>query len=81
MNRLKKINQKQTSVIHQHKDGSYLLDQARYTLNIIHKYNLKPYPWELPQQRATQAPPEYVYSKENRPSSKEEEDAIEIKIL
>eukprot|EP00957_Ditylum_brightwellii_P008946 677299-Ditylum_brightwellii.AAC.1 len=27
--------------IHQHKDGSYSLDQTRYTSNIIHKYNPK----------------------------------------
>eukprot|EP00957_Ditylum_brightwellii_P210695 15365274-Ditylum_brightwellii.AAC.1 len=27
---------------HQHKDGSYSLNQTRYTSNIIHKYNPKP---------------------------------------
>eukprot|EP00957_Ditylum_brightwellii_P147452 11227961-Ditylum_brightwellii.AAC.1 len=60
--------------IHQHKDGSYSLDQTRYTSNIIHKYNPKTCLWGLPQQISTQVPPEYVYSKENRPLSKEEEE-------
>eukprot|EP00957_Ditylum_brightwellii_P162811 12398052-Ditylum_brightwellii.AAC.1 len=58
--------------IHQHNDGSYSLDQTRYTSNIIHKYNPKTCSWGLPQHRTIQAPPDYVYSKENRPSSKEE---------
>eukprot|EP00957_Ditylum_brightwellii_P201101 15324059-Ditylum_brightwellii.AAC.1 len=62
--------------IHQHKDGSHSLDQTRYTSNIIDKYNPKSCLWGLPQHRLTQAPPDYACSKENRPSSKEEEDAI-----
>eukprot|EP00957_Ditylum_brightwellii_P083751 6365728-Ditylum_brightwellii.AAC.2 len=62
--------------IHQHQDGSYSPDQIRYTSNIIHKYNPKSYPWDLLQNRPTQVPPDYVYSKQNQPLSKEEEDAI-----
>eukprot|EP00957_Ditylum_brightwellii_P156458 11907205-Ditylum_brightwellii.AAC.1 len=67
--------------MYQHNNGSYSLDQTRYTSNIIHKYNPKTCPWDLPQHRTTQAPPEDVYSKENKPSSKEEEDAMKEKIL
>eukprot|EP00957_Ditylum_brightwellii_P116486 8885343-Ditylum_brightwellii.AAC.1 len=66
--------------IHQHKDGSCSLDQTRCTSNIIHKYNPKKCPWGLPHHRTNQAPPGYVYSKENRPSSKEEENDIKEKI-
>eukprot|EP00957_Ditylum_brightwellii_P091624 6976621-Ditylum_brightwellii.AAC.1 len=69
-----------TMRIHQHKDGSYSLDQTRYTSNIIHKYNPKFCPWGLPQQGPTQASPDYVCPKENRPSSNEEEDAIKENI-
>eukprot|EP00957_Ditylum_brightwellii_P103270 7871034-Ditylum_brightwellii.AAC.1 len=65
--------------IYQHNDGSYSLDQTRYTSNNIHKYNPKTCPWGLLQHRTNQAPPEYVYSKENRPLFKEEEDAIKEK--
>eukprot|EP00957_Ditylum_brightwellii_P068344 5188090-Ditylum_brightwellii.AAC.1 len=62
--------------IHQHKDGSYSPAQTRYTSNIIHKYNSKTCPLGLPKHRPTQAPPDYVYSKDNKPLSKEKEDAM-----
>eukprot|EP00957_Ditylum_brightwellii_P107846 8226905-Ditylum_brightwellii.AAC.1 len=46
---------------------------------MIHKYNPKSCPGVLSQHRPTQASPDYVYSKENRPLSKEEEDAVKEK--
>eukprot|EP00957_Ditylum_brightwellii_P047875 3636544-Ditylum_brightwellii.AAC.1 len=61
--------------IHQYKGGSYSLDQTKYTSNIIHTYNPKSCPWGLPQYRPIQAPTDYVYSRENRLSFKEDEDA------
>eukprot|EP00957_Ditylum_brightwellii_P172346 13120488-Ditylum_brightwellii.AAC.1 len=39
--------------IHQHKDGSYSLDQTSYPSNIIHKYNPKTCSWGLPQHGTT----------------------------
>eukprot|EP00957_Ditylum_brightwellii_P061965 4702351-Ditylum_brightwellii.AAC.1 len=62
--------------VHQHKDNSYSFNQTRYASNIIHKYNPSSCPLGLPHHRSTPDPPDYIYSKQNRLSSKEEEQDI-----
>ena len=49
--------------IHQHKDKSYTLDQHRYVLNTLQRYDPNS---EFPE-RETPFPPDYTFSKDNRP--------------
>lgn len=51
--------------IHQHKDRSYTLDQHRYVLNTLQRYD----PDNLIKPRQTPLPPTYVFSLANRPST------------
>ena len=59
--------------IHRHNDRSYTLDQHRYVLNTLRRYD----PENRYKERATPIPPEYVYTIDNRPKTKNEEDLIE----
>ena len=56
-------------------DGSYLLDQENYIKHILNRYCGKEMDWGLPRMQSTPAPVDYVYSKDNRPTS---EDKLEI---
>jgi hypothetical protein len=49
--------------IHQHKDSTYTLDQHRYVLNSLQRYDPDS---EFPE-RETPFPPDYIFSKDNRP--------------
>ena len=49
--------------IHQHQDSSYTLDQHRYVLNTLQRYDPNS---EFPE-RDTPFPPDYTFSKDNRP--------------
>ena len=49
--------------IHQHSDLSYTLDQHRYVLNTLQRYDQNSEFTE----RETPLPPDYVFSKDNRP--------------
>jgi hypothetical protein len=44
------------------------LDQQRYALNIIRRYNPPDAPWGVPPFRETPAPTNYVFTKKNRPT-------------
>ena len=59
--------------IHQHKDQSYTLDQHRYALNTFRRYD----PNDLIVKRDTPLPPDYIFSKENRPKTKQDVATIE----
>ena len=54
--------------LHQHKDKSYTLDQHRYVLNTLQRYD----PHNLIKKRKTPFPTDYLFSKENRPKNEEE---------
>jgi hypothetical protein len=61
--------------IHRYSCGSISLDQQRYALNIVKRYNPPEAPWGVPQFRETPAPTTYIFSKENRPK---EDQKLEI---
>jgi hypothetical protein len=50
---------------------SISLDQHRYALNIVARYNPPDAPWGVPQFRETPAPTSYVFTKKNRPTNEE----------
>jgi hypothetical protein len=54
--------------IYRYSCGSISLDQHRYALNIVICYNPPDAPWGVPPFRETPAPPDYVFTKENRPT-------------
>ena len=54
--------------IHQHKDSTYTLDQHRYVLNTLHRYDPDS---EFPE-RDTPLPTDYTFSKTNRPETTED---------
>ena len=51
-----------------YKDGSYSLDQHRYALNTLKRFD----PENDIKLRNTPLPPEYIYSKDNRPQNDHE---------
>jgi hypothetical protein len=51
--------------IHKHKDQSYTLDQHRYVLNTLQRYD----PENKIKKRETPLPTDYIFSLENRPKS------------
>jgi hypothetical protein len=57
--------------IHRYSCGSISLDQQRYALNIVNRYNPPEAPWGVPQFRETPAPTSYVFTKENRPTNQQ----------
>jgi hypothetical protein len=59
--------------IHQHKDHSYTLDQHRYALNTIQRYD----PNNVIRNRMTPLPPDYIFSRENRPKTENDIKLIE----
>ncbi len=59
--------------IHQHKDRSYTLDQHRYVLNTLQRYDPNS---EFPE-RETPFPPDYTFSKDNRPVTDHDKHIIE----
>ena len=59
--------------IHQHKDSTYTLDQHRYVLNTLQRYDPNA---EFPQ-RETPFPPDYIFSKDNRPVNSNDKALIE----
>ena len=59
--------------IHQHKDKSYTLDQHRYVLNTLQRYDPNS---EFPE-RETPFPPDYTFSKDNRPVTDHDKHIIE----
>ena len=54
-------------------------DQETYAKHLLNRYCGKESPWGLPAMKDTPAPLDYVYSKANRPQSKDEEKEIEDK--
>ena len=62
--------------LHRFKDGSYTLDQETYTKHILNRYCGKETTWGLPPLKETPAPVEYVYTKENRPTTDLEKDLV-----
>jgi hypothetical protein len=54
--------------IHQHQDSTYTLDQHRYVLNTLQRYDPNS---EFPE-RDTPFPPDYTFSKENRPVTEQD---------
>jgi hypothetical protein len=64
--------------IHNYSCGSISIDQQRYTLNIINRYNPPEAPWGVPPYRETPAPTSYIFTKKNRPTT-EEKSIIETK--
>eukprot|EP00957_Ditylum_brightwellii_P143389 10923553-Ditylum_brightwellii.AAC.1 len=67
--------------IYQHKHNSYSINQTRYTSNVINKYNHSSCPWVPPNHRSTPVPPDHIYPKTSRSSSKEEDEAISTRFL
>lgn len=65
--------------IHHHADGRVSLDQHRYVLNLLQRFANPTSPCGLPPLRDTPAPPDYVFSVSNRPTTQEEKDAITSK--
>ena len=59
--------------IHQHKDKTYTLDQYRYVLNTLQRYDPDS---EFPE-RETPFPPDYTFSKDNRPETDNDRQIIE----
>ena len=59
--------------IHQHKDSTYSLDQHRYVLNTLQRYDPDS---EFPE-RDTPFPPDYTFSKDNRPVTEDDKLKIE----
>jgi hypothetical protein len=58
--------------IHQHKDATYTLDQHRYVLNTLQRYDPDS---EFPE-RETPFPPDYTFSKDNRPQTDQDKALI-----
>ena len=65
--------------LHRFKDGSYTLDQETYTKHILNRYCGKDTTWGLPPLKETPAPVEYVYTKENRPTTDTEKGLVKIR--
>jgi hypothetical protein len=63
--------------LYREEDKSYLLDQENYIKQMLNQYCGKETLWGLPPMQNTPAPIDYIYSKENRPKS--EEDQVMIK--
>ena len=63
--------------IHQHRDSSYTLDQHRYVLNMLQRYDPNS---EFPE-RETPFPPDYTFSKDNRPMTNQDKARIEQRHL
>ena len=61
--------------IHQHKDSTYTLDQHRYVLNTLNRYDPDS---EVPE-RDTPLPTDYKFSKTNRPETTEDKYLVEQK--
>ena len=61
--------------IHQYHDGTYTLDQHRFAMNIIQRFDKEN---KLPK-RDTPLPIEYIYSKSNRPKDDNERAQVEKK--
>ncbi|KAI2510030.1 hypothetical protein MHU86_4324 [Fragilaria crotonensis] len=59
--------------IHQHKDKTYTLDQHRYVLNTLQRYDPNS---EFPE-RETPFPPDYTFSKDNRPVTDHDKQVVE----
>jgi hypothetical protein len=59
--------------IHQHKDKSYTLDQHRYILNTLQRYDPNS---EFPE-RETPFPPDYTFSKDNQQVTDHDKHIIE----
>ena len=59
--------------IHQHKDATYTLDQHRYVLNTLQRYDPDS---EFPE-CDTPFPPDYTFSKDNRPVTENDKSNIE----
>ena len=65
--------------IHHHSDGSISFDQHRYVLNLLRRFTSDDAQYGTPRFRDTPAPPEYAYSKENRPVTEEDHRVIQDK--
>jgi hypothetical protein len=65
--------------IHHHADKSISFDQHRFVLNLLQRFVTIDSPYGIPKFRDTPAPPEYVFSIENRPVTQEDHDAIKKK--
>jgi Reverse transcriptase (RNA-dependent DNA polymerase) len=61
--------------IHQHKDSTYTLDQHRYILNTLQRYDPNA---EFPE-RETPFPTDYTFSKSNRPTTDNDQALLEKK--
>ncbi|KAI2514026.1 hypothetical protein MHU86_410 [Fragilaria crotonensis] len=61
--------------IHKHSDSSYTLDQHRYVLNTLQRYDPNS---EFPE-RDTPFPPDYTFSKDNRPVTASDVTLVEQK--
>ena len=59
--------------IHQHKDSTYTLDQHRYVLNSLQRYDPSS---EFPE-RDTPLPIDYTFSKDNRPTTDKDKNILE----
>ena len=59
--------------IHRHSDKSYSLDQQRYALNTLRRYD----PRGVYPKRATPLPPDYIYSKDNKPKTPKDKSDLE----
>jgi hypothetical protein len=57
--------------IYREKDGSYIMDQEQYSKHLLKKFFPDDAPWGASVFRDTPAPPDYIYSKENRPDEDE----------
>ena len=62
--------------LYREQDGSYLLDQENYIKHLLNRFCGKDSPWGLPPMQKTLAPTNYVFTKENRPSSTEQRNEI-----
>jgi hypothetical protein len=60
--------------IHRHKDSTYTLDQHRYVLNALQRYD--PPDSEFPECE-TPFPPDYIFTKDNRPVTDHDKSIIE----
>ena len=65
--------------IHRYKDGSYTLDQNRFTTTVLRKFCPVDAPWGQPSFQETPAPLDYVFSIKNRPKDDDEKNQILIK--
>jgi hypothetical protein len=62
--------------LYRENDGSYIIDQETYAKHVLKRYCSADTPWGLPPMQDTAAPIDYVYTKENRPSTDEEREEI-----